>query len=65
MMHHYSMIRTDIKNKFRNAASSIRWSETQKETFISEYENYSLENNHGITYFRGAKVKEVENFFGL
>lgn len=65
MMHHYSMIRTDIKNKFENAAASIRWSTEQKQKFVSEYENYSLENNFGISYFQGAKVKEVENYFGI
>lgn len=65
MMHHYSMIRSDIKNKFNNAAASIRWSEEDRKRFISEYENYDLQVNNGISYFGGRKIKEVPNYFGI
>lgn len=64
-MHHYSMIRQDIKSKFANAASSVNWSEEQVKRFIAEYENYDLDENPGIEYFRGRKIKVVPNYFGL
>ena len=65
MLHHYSMIRVDIDNKFRNAAASIRWTKEQIETFKSEFKNYTLEENKGISYFQGRKVRKVEDHFGL
>lgn len=65
MLHHYSMIRNDIRNKFANAAASIRWKPEQVQGFIDEYENYNPEENKGITYFQGRKVKVVADYFGL
>lgn len=65
MMHHFSMIRQDIKNKFKNAAASMRWKEGDIERFVSEYENYSLKENQGISYFGGRKIKEVDDYFNL
>jgi hypothetical protein len=65
MLHHYSMIRTDIRNKFENAAASIRWKQGDVERFIEEYENYDLRLNEGISYFGGRKVKIVENYFNM
>ena len=65
VMHHYSMIRADIKDKFSNAAASIRWTREDVNTFIQEYINYSLETNPGIKYFGGRKVKAVPNYFNL
>lgn len=65
MMHHYSMIRTDIKSKFLNAAASIRWGKNAVDVFVAEYENYNLNSNPGIQYFQGRKVKEVPNYFEL
>lgn len=65
MMHHYSMIRTDIKEKFRNAAASIRWAPGEAENYANEYENYSLEVNTGIKYFGGRKVRVVPNYFDI
>ena len=64
-LHHYSMIRVDIDNKFRNAAASMRWTPQQIRTFKSEYNNYSLSENKGITYFSGRKVVEVPDYFNL
>lgn len=57
LMDHYSMVRKDIKKKFRNAASSIRWSKEQVETFINEYDNAKVGDS--ITYFQGRKIVEV------
>lgn len=64
MMHHYSMIRVDIENKFSNAAAGVRWGEKAK-VFLSEYQNYSLEKNEGIQYFGGRKVQVVDNYFKM
>lgn len=57
LMDHYSMVRKDIKKKFRNAASSIRWTKEQVETFINEYDNAKVGDS--ITYFQGRKIVEV------
>jgi len=65
VLHHYSMIRDDIKNKFGNAAASIRWTKEQQEEFINEYENYSLIDNPGVKYFQGRKIKKVQNIFNI
>lgn len=65
MLHHYSMIREDIRNKFDNAAASIRWTDADKKRFIEEYENYNLDENKGISYFGGRKIKQVKNFFNI
>lgn len=65
MLHHYSMIRINIKNKFNNAAASIRWNQSMIDEFINEYENYNLSENKGIKYFQGRKIKEVDDYFFL
>lgn len=65
MMHHYSMIRIDIEQKFKNAAASIRWKKEQVDTFVNEYLNYDLKENQGIKYFQGRKVKVVRDYFNL
>jgi len=64
-MHHYSMVRKDIENKFKNAAASIRWNEQQRKTFLDEYLNYDITKNPGITYFQGRKIIEVPDYFGI
>lgn len=65
VLHHYSMIRVDIKEKFLNAAASIRWKQSDINDFTSEYLNYSLEKNVGLKYFGGRKVKKVTDYFNL
>lgn len=65
MMHHYSMIRENIKNKFKNAAASMRWKPGDAENFANEFENYDITENPGIKYFNGRKIKEVENIFNI
>jgi len=59
MMHHFSMIRVDIVDKFTNAAASLRWNPKQILTFIDEYENAKPGNE--ITYFKNKKIIEVKN----
>jgi hypothetical protein len=65
MLHHYSMIREDIRDKFNNAAASIRWKPGMIDIFVDEYENYDLEKNPGLQYFSGRKIKVVPNYFAL
>lgn len=65
MLHHYSMIREDIENKFTNAAASIRWKPDDIKLFIDEYNNYDININPGLKYFQGRKIIEVENKFNL
>lgn len=63
MMHHYSMIRTDIKNKFKNAAASVNWNEEKVYQFIDEYENAKVGSE--ISYFKGRRLIEVDNYFNI
>lgn len=62
MMHHYSMIRIDIENKFNNAAASSRWGDKEK-LYLDEYNNATLESK--LAYFKGRGLKEVENYFSI
>ena len=61
MMHHYSMIRKDIENKFRNAAASIRWKPQQIQRYIQEYK--TAQPGDEISYFQNRKIIEVSNVF--
>lgn len=63
IMHHFSMIRTDIENKFSNAAASIRWKPSQVQRFIDEYNN--AQPGSCLEYFGGRKIIEVENLFKI
>lgn len=62
-MHHYSMIRVDIDDKFRNAAASIRWNSEQIARFKSEFENAKLGDS--ISYFQSRVLIQVPNYFHL
>ena len=64
MLHHYSMVRKDIRSKFENAAAAQNWPQ-KIEGFIDEFNNYDIEENHGVSYFKGRKIKEVNNLFNL
>ena len=61
-MHHYSMIRNDIENKFNNAAASSRWGDKAK-VYLDEYNSATI--NSKLQYFGGRGLKEVENYFNL
>lgn len=63
MLHHYSMIRVNIEDKFRNAASRFATDEAKIQQHISEYERAKVGDS--ITYFQGRKLIEVENYFGI
>lgn len=56
VMHHYSMVRNDIMNKFRNSASRGNWSDEKLQVFIDEYDNAKVGDK--ITYFKGRKIVE-------
>jgi len=62
MLHHYSMLRTDIENKFKNAAASVNWMDKIPD-FISEYQNAKVGSK--ISYFHGREIIEVPNYFNL
>lgn len=62
MLHHFSMVRRDMKAKFANAASSIG---RKNPVYLQEFENYDIKENPGIQYFKGRKVKIVPNYFNL
>lgn len=62
MLHHYSMIRNDIENKFNNAAASSRWGDKAK-IYLDEYNSATIESK--LQYFGGRGLKEVENYFNL
>lgn len=64
MLHHYSVIREDVRNKFNNAAASSRWGD-KAGVYLNEYLNYDLKENPGLHYFGGRKVIEVPNYFGI
>ena len=57
MLHHLSMVRVDVENKFRNAAASVNWSPERVKQFISEYEN--AQPGDSISYFKGRNIVEV------
>jgi len=63
ILHHYSMIRTDIEKKFRNAAASVRWSKEQVEGFIKEYKNAEIGDK--LTYFKGAEIRKINEILTL
>lgn len=65
MLHHYSMVRNDIADKFNNAAASIIWKPEMLMTYYSEYNDYDIEKNPGVTYFKGRKIKVVPNYFKI
>jgi hypothetical protein len=63
MLYHFSMIRVDIREKFANAAASIRWHKEDVKRFVSEFENASLGSE--ISYFQGRKLVECDHGFVL
>ena len=58
VLHHYSMVRNDIHNKFNNSASRGNWSDEKLQCFIEEFENAKLGDS--ISYFKGRKIVESE-----
>lgn len=65
MLHHYSMVRKNIVDKFKNAAASIRWKPNSVERFMNQYNNYDIKLNPGVGYFGGRKIVIVEDWAGI
>lgn len=63
MLHHYSMVRANIREKLMNSASSFKYD--VQEAHAREHDNYDLSVNQGISYFKGRKVVEVPNYFAI
>lgn len=63
VLHHFSMIRKDIKDKFKNAASSVNWTPEQVNRFVLEYNCAKI--GDPISYFKGRKIIQVKNIFDL
>jgi hypothetical protein len=63
VMHHYSMIRTDIESKFSNAAASVNWTPERVNVFKSEYRSAKIGDS--ISYFKGARIVKSKNHFGI
>lgn len=63
MLHHYSVCRTDIREKYLNAASP--WTADQVDEFEKDFNEYDLEVNPGVKYFLGRKIKVVPDYFNL
>lgn len=63
MMHHYSFVRENVREKLVNSASRFRSDVIQ--AYITEYNEYDISKNLGIKYFQGRKVKIVPVLKGL
>jgi hypothetical protein len=63
LLHHYSMVRVDVAEKFRNAAASIRWKPEQVAAFIDEFERAKLGDS--ISYFKGRVLVESQDLFTI
>ena len=64
MLHHYSMVRDNIEEKFINAASPT-FARSISDGYLDEFEKFTPESNLGIKYFQGRRIKEVPNYFGI
>lgn len=57
ILHHYSMLRTDIKKKFLNAAGSDRWKKEDFETYLNEWNSAKVGDS--IKYFDNRVIVEI------
>lgn len=64
MMHHYTMIRKDIRKKFENAASKVNWV-GKTEQLISEFETYNIDVPTPLEYFGGRTLIKAYNIFNI
>lgn len=63
-MHHYSMVRKDIRLKLSNSAASNNWRPTIDKK-IREVMDYDIEKNPGVKYFQRRKIEIVKNKFNI
>ena len=64
LLHHYSMVRADIHEKFSNSPSRP-YDYWKNNGYVDEWERYDIELNPGVKYFSGRKIKVVDNYFGI
>jgi hypothetical protein len=62
LMHHFSWIRKDIRNKLENAAAKVNWLDKIEE-FIDKYNNFKLGDR--FPYYPKHKIVETEDIFNL
>lgn len=65
ILHHFTMIRKDILNKFNNAAAAQNWGKGKVENYFREFQDYDIKDNPGVSYFGGITVEETVDNFGL
>jgi hypothetical protein len=58
------MVRKNLGKKLRNAAL-YRVTSEDMQKYISEYNDYDIHKNPGVSYFGGRKVRIVPNFFDI
>ena len=63
MLHHYSVLRLNVRDKYVNAASQFK--PDAIEAYVREFETYDIEKNPGVKYFQGRQIKVVPDYFGL
>lgn len=63
MLHHYSMVRSNMREKLENSAS--RFSRNVIENLLNEYDNFELHTGQRISYFNNSLTKIVPNYFNL
>jgi molybdopterin-guanine dinucleotide biosynthesis protein A len=62
LMHHFSWIRKDIRNKLENAAAKVNWLD-KIEDFIDRYNNFKLGDR--FPYYPKHRIVETEDIFNL
>ena len=62
LMHHFSWIRKDIRNKLENAAAKVNWLDKIEE-FIDKYNNFKLSDK--FPYYPKHEIVETKDIFNL
>lgn len=63
VLHHYSKVRDDIEDKYRNAAASVNWNDDKVSSFLKEYKEAKLGDS--ISYYGGRELIKVNDIFNL
>jgi hypothetical protein len=62
LMHHYSWLRLDIRNKLENAAAKVNWNNRIDE-FVDKYENFKIGDS--FPYYPNHNIIECKEEFNL